>query len=208
MRLSEIITILKDTELKQIVVGEDDSLVLSLLNLALIDIYGRLNILQEEQTISIVEGQTRYTLQDNSQKVLQVFHRNTITNPLDGDDAFEEVTINDINSEDSVFTPSPYVLHIPNPDVGEIYLVIHVVTPPYITPSNIDTIDFIVPPQFLEAITSYAAWRAYKSMNGEMQTEISSLYQTYERAVNDILKRGLSYQSILTNIKSKDRGFA
>ena len=208
MRLAEIVDMLKNTELKQIVVGENEDQVLSLLNLALIDVYARFNILQEEQLITVTEGRTRYTLQDNSQKVLQVFFRNTTTDPLLGTDGFKEVPINDINCDESVFTPQPYILHIPNPEPGRIYSIIQTVTPPYITKENIDSVDFIVPPQLLESIMNYVGYRAYKSMNGDEQTELSSYYRAYERSVKDVLKKGLVHYTILTNRKLNDRGFA
>ena len=208
MRLREIYDILKDTELKQIVVGEDGQAVITYMNLALIEIYGKFNILQEEQIVTVVPGQTRYRLQDNSQRVLQVYMRNLIVNPLLGGDAFKEVPINDINCDDSVFTPEPYVLHIPKPDDGTVYSVMQTVTPPYITKENIDTLNFVIPPQLLEAILNYAAYRAYKSMNGDEKSEIGSHYRAYMQSCNEILKKGLYNHSIMTNIKLLGRGFA
>lgn len=206
MRLTEIIDVLKTTELKQIVVGEDDAQVYSLLNLALIDVYARLAILQEEQVINIVAGQTRYTLIPESQKVLQAYYRDT-DKGVAGDDQYCEVPLNDINCNESVFTPQPYTLHVPNPKAGRIYSLMHLVAPPYITTSNIDSLMFNVPPQLLECITNYAGYRAYKSMNGDEATEISSLYNAYERSVNNVLKRGLVNNGMLTNLKGNQRGF-
>ena len=207
MRLREIYDILKDTELKQIVVGESEQAVITYMNLALIEIYGKFNILQEEQIISVVAGQTRYRLQDNSQRVLQVYMRNFAKNPVNGDDAFKEVPLNDINCDDSVYTPQPYVFHVPNPLDGVVYSVMQTVTPPYLTKANLDTVDLIVPPQLLEAILNYAAYRAYKSMNGDEKSEIGSHYKAYMMSCNEILKKGLYNHSIMTNLKATDNGF-
>ena len=207
MRLKELYDILKNTELKQIVVGESEESVIGFINLALIEVYSKFAILQEEQIITVEENRTRYRLRDDSQKVLQVYMRDTKKNPLNGNDAFQEVGINDINDDESVFTPQPYVIHIPNPEVGRVYSVLQIVTPPYITKANISVIDFIVPPQFLSAITSYAAYRAYKSMNGDEQSEIGSHYRAYMAACNDILKNGLANYSVMTNLKLNERGF-
>jgi len=207
MRLIEIVDILKNTELSQIHLGEDDSRVLSLLNLALIDVYSKFAILQEEQLINVSEGRTRYRLQDNSEKVLQVFTRNIKLDPLTGNDGFDEIPLNDINCDDSVFTPEPYILHIPNPDFGKVYSVMQVVTPPYITKENILTLDFFVPPQLLEPIVNYAAYRAYKAMNGDEQTEIGSHYRAYMNSCKEVLRKGLINQSIQTNTKLTDRGY-
>jgi len=207
MRLKELYDILKNTELKQIIVGENEEQIIGFMNLALIEVYGKFAILQEEQVIEIVEGQTRYRLQDNSQKVLQVYMRNTLKNPLRGEDQFMEVGVNDINDDESVFTPQPYVLHVPNPNAGRIYSIMQIVTPPYITKANIDMVDFIIPPQYLSVILSYAAYRAYKSMNGDEQSEIGSHYRTYMAECKEVLKNGLNNYSILTNVKLTDRGF-
>jgi len=202
MRLQEILEIIKNTELKQIIVGEDNDQVLSLLNLALIDIYGRFDILQEEQLITMHENQTRYRLLDKSQRLLRV-----IGKWYKNQDFAEELPINDINDSRSVFTPTPYVLHVPNPIDGEILSCIVSVTPPYITKQNIDTIDFIIPPQLLECITSYMGYRAYLSVNGDNQYEHTSLYQRYQRACNDVRLRGLVHFSIMTNEKALHSGF-
>jgi len=207
MRLAEVIEVIENTELEQIHLGDNKTKVLSLLNLALIDVYAKFAILQEEQVIAINEGQTRYRLQDNSQKVLQVYARNIVTDPLLGDDGFLEVPLNDINCDNSVFTPEPYVLHIPNPDAGKMYSVMQIVSPPYITENNINTLDFIVPPQLLEPLANYVAYRAYKSMNGDNNTEIGSHYRAYVESCNEVLRRGLVHQSILTNTKLTERGF-
>lgn len=202
MRLSEIVTILKDTELKQIVVGEDNAQVISLLNLALIDVYGRFNILQEEQIIELVAEKVRYQLQTNSQRVLQVYSK-----PFN-EEEYREVPINDINDDASVFTPQPYILHVPIPETGKILSVMHSVTPPFITAANIDTVELVVPPALLEPIVNYVGYRAYKSMNGDEATEIGSHYRAYMNSVMEVQKRGLVHQSIMTNYKTRDRGFA
>lgn len=207
MRLKQIYDILVKTELKQIVVGEDEEQVIALMNLALIEVYSKFAILQEEQIIRTTAGVTRYNLYDKSQKVLQVFFRDMNENPANGDDSFCEVPINDINSDDSVFTPQPYILHVPNPKDGGVYSVMQVVTPPYITKENIDTLDMNIPEQYLEPILYYAAYRAYKSMNGDQQTEISSHLQTYMAACNEVYKKGMAEASMMTNLKLSNRGF-
>ena len=84
MRLREVYDILKNTELKQIVVGESEDQIIALMNLGLIEIYGKFAILQEEQIIDIVHGQTRYRLHDNSQKVLQAYWRDIKKHPTLG----------------------------------------------------------------------------------------------------------------------------
>ena len=207
MRLRELFDILKHTELKQIVVGEDDNKVIGLLNLALIEVYGRFNILTEEQTIKIDVGRTRYRLQDNSQRVIQVLMRDTKNHPYLGHDAFREVPLNDINSDESVFTPQPYVLHVPNPEKGRVYSIMQTVVPPYISMSNLDKVDLIIPPQFVEPIVNYAAYRAYKSMNGDEQTEIGSHYRAYINSCKETYKKGMVNYTMLTNMKGPESGF-
>jgi len=207
MRLRDVYDILKNTELKQIVVGEDENQIIALMNLGLIEIYGKFSILQEEQLIQVTAGRTRYRLQDNSQKVLQVYYRDINKNPPLGNDEFIEIPLNDINCDESVFTPQPYVLHIPNPDEGRVYSVMQVVTPPFITKSNIDTVDLIFPPQFLDPFVNYVAYRAYKSMNGDEKTEIGSHWRAYMSSCNEVYKKGLVQYTMMTNTKTTDRGF-
>jgi len=207
MRLNTIVHLAKTTELKQIIVGEDDEQILSLLNLALIEVYAKFAILQEEHTINIEEGRTRYRLPPNVQKVLQAYVRNIIKDPLNGEDGFEEIPLNDINSDKSIFTPQPYLLHIPNPDLGKIYSIMTIVAPPCITKENIDTIEFFVPEQYVDPILHYMAYRAYKSMNGDQQTEIGTHLQAYMSACDEVYRKGLAHTPMMTNIKLTDRGW-
>jgi len=208
MRLREVYDILKNTELKQIVVGENEEQIISLMNLGLIEIYAKFSILQEEQTITIEEGRTRYRLQENSQKVLQAYYRDISRNPLNGRDGMTEIPMNDTNCDESIFTPQPYLLHIPNPIKGRVYSIIQVVTPPYLTKENIDKVDLIFPPQFLDSLMNYIAYRAYKSMNGDEQTEIGSHWRAYIASCKEVYKKGLVQYSMLTNTKLTERGYA
>ncbi len=201
MRLQEIIYILKTTELKQIIVGEDDDFIISILNMALIEIYSKLDILQEEQIIKLIDENTMYRLQDNSQRVIQVFRGRY------SDGSFAEIGLNDNLDFESVYTPQPYVLHVPKPTTGEFISVIQTVTPPYITKDNIDTVDFIIPPQLAEPIVNYCGYRAYVSMNGDQNTENSSHYLRYKQSMTGVMKFGLTQFSLLTNIKQIQRGF-
>jgi len=208
MRLREIIHIAKTTELKQIIVGEDDDQVLSLLNLALIEVYGVLNLIQEEQTIPINPGQSRYLLQDNTLRILQVF-----------DQEGNELPINDPNDPRSVFHPTPYELHVTEPNMsgsgGDTpyekplthLSVIISTTPPFVYKDNIDTVDLIVPTWLLEPILAYMGYRAYISMNGDRQTEMSSHYERYTAAMQNIKKTGFLNLGVTTNLKAKERGF-
>ena len=82
-----------------------------------------------------------------------------------------------------------------------------IVTPPYITKANIDTVDLIFPPQFLDPFVNYVAYRAYKSMNGDDKTEIGSHWKAYMGSCNEVYRKGLVNYSILTNTKTTERGF-
>ena len=207
MRLKDLFNILKNTELKQIVVGEDDQQVIDLLNLSLIEVYGKFNILVEEYLLSTTDGITRYRLQDNSQRVLQVYFKSMDKRIAGEDDSFTEVPLNDINCNDSVFTPQPYVLHIPNARTGDVYSVLQTVVPPLVTKDNIDTVDIIIPPQFIDPIMFYAAYRAYKSMNGDEQTEVGTHWRSYKASCDEVYRKGMMNYTMLTNTKLTDRGY-
>ena len=207
MRLSEIVHIAKITELKQIVVGEDEDQVIGLLNLALIEVYGRLNLIQEEQIIPVHSGQTRYLLQDNSLRLISVFTQ-------DGD----ELPVNDPNDNRSIYNPTPFELHVTEPHMrgGDEspydkpltrMSVLMSTTPPYVTKANIDILDLVVPTWALESILSYMAYRAFLSMNGDQQSEAGSQAARYEKSIKDIYNRGFLNQGVLTNLKSEAGGF-
>jgi hypothetical protein len=201
MRLRRIVDLAKATELKQIVIGEDDKQIIDLLNLALIDVYSQFDILEEEIEITLQAGKTRYTLPDNCMRVTAVFR------VLEGEEYPTSIPLNDIQNENSVFTPQPFVLHVPTPKQGEKISVIYLTEPPEVTLSNIDTLDFMVPSQLLEPILSYMSYVAYKSMNGDQNTENASRYMIYQRSCSNVRHRGLLNYSMVTNMKAVQRGF-
>ena len=209
MRLRQIVDIAKQSDLKQIIIGEDEEQVAALLNLALIEVYGTLNLIQEEQIIPVHTGQTRYLVQENTQRVLSVCDQDGV-----------EMGLNDDNDPRSVFMPTPFEIHVTEPlmtgkgektpydkPLSSMSLVIST-TPPYITKANIDTVDLIIPEALLEALLSYMSYRAYISMNGDQQTEYSVHLQRHQKAMIELFKKGFVGQSIMTNLKSKQRGFA
>jgi len=199
MRLREVLEIAQTTELKQVHVGNDEKMIYSLLNLALVDVYAKLNFLQEEQLIKMEANRTRYRLLDNSQRILNVYTRLEEGGPV------VEVPINDVHADFSVFTPQPYVLHVPRPIDGETLSVIQTIVPPYITPENIDTVDVIVPPHVLEPLVSYMGYRAHISVDGGEQSEWGSYYRRYLQTLNDAMR--MMNPQLLTNVKLIERGF-
>ena len=207
MRIREILDIAKTTELKQIAVGADDDYVISLLNLALIEVYGRFGLIQEEQTITVYPGRTRYLLQDNMLRIMGIYDQ-------DG----KELPVDDPNDPRSVYNPTPYEIHVTEPHMKggsdtpydkplTRMSVLMSTTPPYITKENVDTVDLIVPPWALEPILAYMAYRAYISMNGDQQTEYTAHLARYEKAVIEVYQKGFLNQNITTNMKTVERGF-
>jgi hypothetical protein len=158
--------------------------------------------------IEIKPGVTRYMLPENALKVLQAYYRNVKKEPLNGEDQFIEVPIDDINHPESIFVAEPNALHIPNPEDGRLYSIIMVVYPPLLTEDNIDTVDIFFPPQYIDAFVSYVAYRAYKSIDGDERTEIGTHWRMYQNACKELYKKGLVHTTAMTNLKAIERGFA
>jgi len=211
MRLRDFYNMLKDVELKQIVVKNQDDQIYTMMNMALIDVYSALDILQEEQVIVLEENVTRYRLLDKCVRVLEAYRKFTKNDsPCFEDSRLYpgscEIPINDENNELSIFTPQPYILHVPNPREGDILSLIESVEPPYVTNSNIDILEFMIPPALMEPLLSYVGYRAYLSKNGYGQ-EAMAYYQRYMNSINTIKQRGLTHRGIMTNLKLSNRGF-
>jgi hypothetical protein len=120
-----------------------------------------------------------------------------------------ELPLNDLNDDDSLFTPTYKTLQVPpawREEHDDVYLIVHYrKVPPKITyvagmdPADV-TID--IPEGLLEALLAYVGYRAYIAVGGpEAQQEAMLHQQRFETSCTMAQAVGIGITTGLTNLK-------
>ncbi len=115
--------------------------------------------------------------------------------------------LNDHESNESIFTPRPDTIQIPNPRAGEALTVNYQARHAKLDPENLEQeIDI---PFFLEtALFNYIGYLTYSDMNGQEQlVKAQELNAAYERECNDVEDKDLVSNTTTGNTKFENRGW-
>lgn len=234
MKLSLIFERLTHDTLTQLSVGgtaqgavnlPDYPKLIVLTNGALLDLYTRFSLMTRELTLQMQEGVSVYNLtsdfaESNTgslEPIKYIIDATTIhkftDNIISIDAVFNElgveVPLNNLNDENSVFTPSPTELQIPFTDPENMLSIIYKASPDIIDPASLDpaNVDAPIPYHFLDAISAYVAWKLYTPMDtGETNT--GSIYRAnYMAAIKLIDDTGALIKEVHTNQRFTDNGW-
>lgn len=191
MLVSEAITNLKNTELKQLAVNTDDAAMIGYLNEAVKALHKRFNLWQDEAIITHATDVTLYKLDgidanvaiDLSDKELLV-----ISEAYDYTGA--ELSLNDEDDLYGAVTPKYNWVEFPSDGlaVGEDFSIIFRAAPLAMTATT-DPID--LPPVLEEAMYFYAGFRAHVSQKGDKRVENETHKERYEQACGEVQALGL-----------------
>ena len=238
MFLAEIFTQLTYGEFAELAIGgkgegginpEDFPNVVSHINLALTELHKRFPLRTNEILLVQQEGITTYPLKSqyammdivSSEPVRYI--DDTVRFPFQNDllkierildEVGEEVPLNKLNEENSLFTPSYNVLQIPvtylNADntLSIIYRAKHVLIE-VTEESDPQTIEVELPPVLLEALLFYVASRVHSNVPAiEGDTgEGMRFMAKFEASCQRVTALGLIAEESNTNMKLEDRGF-
>lgn len=121
--------------------------------------------------------------------------------------------LNDVNSNESLFTPAWDTLQITHPVEDQAYFVIYQALHPKLTDEAADGScgcqDFYLPPTLEEALMAFVASKVYAHMNGEANKATSKEFMaTFESKCLEVLAQDLSAESsVASNFKANERGY-
>lgn len=123
----------------------------------------------------------------------------------------EKYTLNDVADADSLFTPQPDVLQVPNPVAGEPLAISYQARHRKLVDDGEDVLfqDIEVPFYLENALRLYVAYKVFSHMNGQENILKSQEYMgTYEATCLDVEARDLVNQTYHTSHrKLEQRGF-
>ena len=199
MKILDFVNILKMSSLHGLAVGsptenldETNAQIISWINRSLIKLYGDLNLSQGSRRIEIEPGVEGYQLPREMMSIMAVY--------FDG----QVVPVNKSDRDDSVYTPEPLLLQVPEMYAGGYLDVYYMKAPPLIT-SFEDELP--VPVQFVEALTLFISYIANELIHGLPNWEHQSYLTKYKAELEDLKNRGLVSNRGLVNQKIYQKGF-
>lgn len=203
MQVQQVINLAKDSELKNLHVGGDE-VVLSYLNMGLIELYKRFALQVNEHVVNLEDEVEIYDMPDDFMWLVTAYGE------VPEDDKTSFVNILPINEEDnplSVNMVNWYQVQIPLALTGEYVSLIYRAAPPYLTTADLSN-RIPIPVQMIEPLTTYMGYKAHASLDANVQDENNTYYQRFEIACERIQKEGMFTSDDLSmDERLKSRGF-
>jgi len=192
MQVSELTTIMKTGDLKKLFLKNSDPDTLAFINSGILELYKKFPLWRDSVDITPVAGTKDYKFNGEDPNV-----------PLNLDDAqlmlIEEVTATDIEDEEFTFVPTnstrPKNFSTPVYNVLRIHsdyepysLSVEVrLAPVSLTRTNDD---IPLPPQLIEPLLLYAAYKAHSSVSANVKDENNTYYIRFTKSISDIVLSG------------------
>lgn len=233
MKVSELFTRLSYGELSNLAIGGDGSgsipeasqpKIISYTNDGLLRLYSRFVLKENSIVLNLNEGITnyrltkRYALSNNNPIVGDVQYiidseedpyTEDLIRILQVTNAYgERLVLNDMDDSNSLFTPEPNMLQIPNPVTGAGIGIVYQANHSVLLYDDLDA-DIEIPITLIKALTSYIAYQVYDHMNGQDNAVKAATYiQLFNGICEEITEKDLVNSSVSTShTKFDDRGF-
>ena len=233
MRLSKIFEHLTHNTLSNLSIGQDDiggvspdkyPKLITLVNAGMVDLYTQFALRTRDITLQLWDGQSIYPLtsdyaESNTESIetKHILDGTTVykfTNDIIVvDEVYNEIggrlPLNDLHSEFSVFTPSPTVLQVPYSNRENILAVVYRALPDEIDVGLLDPSEEEVdlPYHFIEALTSFIAWKMYTPSDGPENPKGRIHQGNYLAAIQVIKNTGTAIEDNFTNTRFEDNGW-
>lgn len=233
MRLSKIFEHLTHNTLANLAIGNDDigevspdkyPRLITLVNAGLIDLYTRFALRSRDITVQLNDGQNIYPLTSAYAESDQIsmetkyildattFYKFT-DNIISIDDIYNEagqrIPLNDFHVDSSIFTPSPSVIQVPYTNRENIIAIVYRALPDDIGIDILDPsiVEVELPYHFLEALTSFVAWKMYTPIDGAENPRGLVHQSNYISAIGVIERTNTGIDDNFTNTRFEESGW-
>jgi|TARA_R110000851_G_scaffold316013_2_gene478876 hypothetical protein len=209
MKAEEIIELALNSELKQLKIGQEPLTVLGYLNMGILEIHKRFNLIQQEAILTMVADKVSYFLDGTDTDVAIDLSRNSF---LKVDEIYDYdgqlLLLNDEMTASSLSTPEYNVIDIPSVAATptQALSIIYRATPNFLL--SVKAV-IPLPLQFTEALLCYIGYRAHGSLKtGDRQAPgDDKYYKKFVNSCNQIKADGMVVQDSLKCHKFDIRGF-
>ncbi len=208
MTMQQAIDMLASSEIQKLKVKDETATLLNYLNMGILKIHERFDLIQREVLITMEEGRNTYLL-DGTDPAVSFDTVDAMLMVLRAayDYQGDEIHINDETKKSSITTPSMNEVEIPDSMLTEGQTVSLIFR---CAPSFITDVTKGVPllPQYFEPLFLYVAYKAHGAIKNGMQDESNTHYLRFDRSCKEIQENGLYQEDSLNSTKFEQRGFA
>lgn len=219
MTISQIVELSKNSDLLNLPINTNNKAIIGFINLALIELYKRFPLKVSEHLIELETGKTIYDLPTDYMWIVAAYQE--VDENLDI--PYLQVPINEEDNPASVNTIGWNKIQIPVTTTGAFISIIYVASPItclyddtadineqfyYIDEDSTKVYTIPIPPQMVEALLEYVAYKANKTLGVNGQAEGNIYYQTFETSCQKILQLGMFSIDDLDMTARDLKGFA
>ncbi len=202
MIISDAITLLKNSELRQVSIQDETVAIIGFINLAVLEIHKRFNLWEDEAVINMAEDVLVYKLDGLDANVdIDLSDRELLMIEAVYNNDGTQASLNDELDAASVWTPKYHTVEIIESTPTEVMNVIYRASPAF---STADTDVIPIPPQFIESLMFYVGFKGHGSIKSEGPSTSYGYYKQFERSVAVIKEEGLFAQDDLVSHKFDD----
>lgn len=206
MLVSEVISLAKNSELRQLAVKDNEEAVLGFLNLGVLELHKRFPLRTEEAILTLRNGKPLYRLDGTDDAVSMYVDsvKNLLVIYKCYDEQGDEVPINDENDPLGIMTPSYNVIQVPSINDGEILSALYQVAPDFYT--SVDDV-IALPPQLIEALLHYIGYRGHSTISADIKAQNNTHYIRFDQSCERVLDNGLILPDDMESNNFDQRGF-
>lgn len=204
MKISEIMTIAKFSELNTLVVKDSPAAILSFINLGLLDLYAQFNLYSEEFLIELQDGVTIYDLPADFMYMTGAFEA-----PEEGScENSRPLPINEEGNPLSINTINYKQVQIPLSVTGAYISIIYTPKPQTFTIADTDE-DVPLPDQLIQPLLNFIAFKGHGAIRVDGQGDSDVYYTRYRRSCDERKTQGVAIAADDLSMASRinTRGF-
>jgi len=180
-------------------VVEAEKQIISYMNMGLIELYKRFNLLTKQTVVVLDMYETMYVIDEpDLNEILAAY-----------DEKGREYFINSENDAMSILTPNYNTIQVPNPIQDEAIFVIYSAAPVKLEwEEGPLTATVPIPPNMLEALLHYVGYRGHGAMSGEINSENNTHYMRFEASCTKLKEIGVfADDALVAGTKLENKGF-
>ena len=203
MKIQAVLDLAKESEVSTLAVKKSPEVLLSYLNLGMIELYKRFPLLVKEYVVDLTDGAEIYTMPSDFMWLTAAYDEV----PENSSETVRLATINDEDDPLSINTVSWNQVQIPLHRSGSAVSLIYQASPPYYLTTELTT-DIALPVQLTEALLHYIGYRAHAATDGSIEAENNTHYQRFEKSCQMVTIQGMfTGDSIDMSKRLSTRGF-
>ncbi|WAK44629.1 tail-related protein [Alteromonas phage vB_AmeP_PT11-V19] len=206
MLVSDVINLARGAELNNLAIKDDKDAIISFINLGMLELYKRFDLINEAAVLTLKEGVYSYSLNGKDDNVQVENDKYDLIKIVEVHYDCEPIPINDSNKENSVGTPRYNCVEFPACMVehGKQVAVVYRASPKFALHER-DELD--LPVQLVEALLHYVGYRGHLAISGGMQDENNTHYLRFDKSCKMVEEENLGLFDNLSSNKFQRRGF-